>query len=75
MNKKEIKPEQLRELRTRIVLSIVAKFPYIYRKLYSDKGYVMTEKEDIAAQVLKGLLDADPIIKRLLDFYKVGDFK
>lgn len=70
MKEISLSDQELRFVRTEIALSIIDKFPQVYKKLYSDKGYTMNETEALAAGMLKGILEADPCIKRELDFYQ-----
>jgi hypothetical protein len=69
MQPKTLSMRELRQVRTLIAVEICVKYPRLYKKLTSDKGYVMGEKEGTAAEVLKGLMESDPIIKRYLSVY------
>jgi hypothetical protein len=65
----EITSEEIRYIRVRTAISICTKFPKIYKKLFSDKGYTMTEDETLAANVLQELCHLEPRIKRILEYY------
>jgi hypothetical protein len=69
MKDQKAKNEKIRQTRITIAFSICAKFPHIYQKLYSNKGYVMAEKESVAAHILKALVELDPVIQKMLSFY------
>lgn len=65
----EISEAELRYVRIRTAISICKKYPNIYKKVSSKKGYVMNEDESIAASVLQELYNLEPRVKRILDYY------
>lgn len=69
MQKIEISPCELRHIRTSVAVSICNKYPSVFQKLYSQKGYIMNESETLAAELLKTLLELEPSLKHELEFY------
>lgn len=61
--------QKLRVVKLEIAIEILNKYPNLFTKLTSDKGYVMTEKEDVAAQVLRGMFETDPVLQAILAKY------
>jgi hypothetical protein len=64
-----ISDKEMRSARLEIAVQICYKYPTLFKKLYGNTGYVMAEKEAIASEVLKGLCEADPIIKTISSQY------
>ena len=65
----KIDPLDLTAIRLQVAYSICAKHKSVYRKLFSDKGYVMDENEKIASEVLEGLIKLEPSFKPMLEVY------
>lgn len=66
---KTLTPEELKQVRTAIAVSICRKFPNVYEKLFADKSYIMNENEGLAAVVLKELCNLEPSVKAILGYY------
>lgn len=69
MSQIEITEAELRYVRVRTAVSICVKFPNLYKKLFSEKGYVMNETETLAANVLRELCNLEPRVKTILGYY------
>ncbi len=66
---KSMTDKEMRSARLEIAVQLCHKYPSLFKKLYGNAGYVMAEKEAIASEVLKGLCEADPMIKTVLSQY------
>jgi len=66
---KTLTPEELKQVRTEIAVSICRKFPNVYEKLFSEKGFKMNENEALASAVLKELCNLEPSVKAILGYY------
>jgi hypothetical protein len=64
-----IDPETLRAIRLQVAYAICAKHPNVYLKLTRNHGYIMTENEKIASDVLTELIKLEPSFKAILEIY------
>jgi hypothetical protein len=63
-----ISEEKLKALRLEIAVSICNKYPKLFQKIFADKGYVLTDYESGAAEILALLCETNPNIKKTLSF-------
>jgi hypothetical protein len=66
---KTLTPKELKQIRTAIAVGTCIKFPNIYEKLFSEKGFKMNENEALASAVLKELCNLEPSVKAILGYY------
>jgi len=65
----ESKNRELQAVRIEIAISICIKFPNLYNKIYGKSKAPITDYESYAADILVGLCESEPCIKKILSFY------
>jgi hypothetical protein len=61
--------EDLRRIRTEIAVNIAASNPALLRKIKQRKPEYASTRERAQADILKSMLEAEPLIKHILEAY------
>ena len=65
----EPKGRELQAVRIEVAIDICIKFPNLYNKIYGKSKAPISDYETYAADILVGLCELEPCIKKILSFY------
>lgn len=65
----QVNDKEMLAVRMEIAVGICTKFPNLYMKLHSWRCGIVTRTEEPAANVLSGLMQVEPLIRKVLDAY------
>ena len=65
----QVNNRELKAVRIEVAISICIKFPRLYLMILKNKWSYRTDEEQIAENILFELIELEPCIKSILDFY------
>lgn len=66
---RNVSPSELKAIRIEVAVKICQSFPHLYSKIQSKTWPILIGQEIMAAEMLNKLMDLEPCIKHILDFY------